>query len=115
MGAEGHYFEVQVDRVRQGEDDGLVVGVTTTKPKDLRRLVPDLPFVASEVPSSWCIGFTGMAHSTVNQNDFVDVDWEPQYLRVGDRVGLLVTPKGELCVLENDRPAAWGPDVVPVN
>mmetsp|Transcript_50088 Transcript_50088/g.141159 ORF Transcript_50088/g.141159 Transcript_50088/m.141159 type:complete len:476 (+) Transcript_50088:67-1494(+) len=51
------YFEVRVDKVRQGCPDGLVVGVTSKQPP----IVKDAePFgCADEVPGSWSFGYDG--------------------------------------------------------
>lgn len=114
---EGYYFELMVDAVRADQIDGLVVGVTTTRPKDLAVLVPGLPEVADAVPSSWCLGFCGLAHCSCEEHrgDFGDIDWRPQHLKIGDHVGVLVTPEGRLCVFENHTLVARSPQPVPTD
>lgn len=111
---DGFYFEVRVDSVTTGEEDGLAVGVTTTSPEELIRKMPNLPEVAASVPNSWVVGLTGVAHCSVGDKDgnFVDLSWSPQNLKEGDRVGLLVTHERKLCVVENGRDVVWGPHKV---
>lgn len=107
---DGHYFEVEVLRVREGHEDGLAVGVTTTKPRDLFHLAGGPPAYAFQVPDSWCIGFVGMFHCSDMQDEFEHVEWHPHLLQVGDSVGCMVTRSGRLCVLVNHKPVAWSPE-----
>eukprot|EP00746_Dinoflagellata_sp_MGD_P157152 gnl/MRDRNA2_/MRDRNA2_86120_c0_seq5.p1 gnl/MRDRNA2_/MRDRNA2_86120_c0~~gnl/MRDRNA2_/MRDRNA2_86120_c0_seq5.p1 ORF type:complete len:447 (+),score=87.03 gnl/MRDRNA2_/MRDRNA2_86120_c0_seq5:196-1341(+) len=116
---EGLYFEVQVKRVINKHDDGLTIGVTTTSPKDLEAFLPELPEVAAAVTTNWVVGFTGMAHCSIGEwqscphdGNFVDVDWKPQDLKIGDRVGVFVTYEGLLIVVENGYPVAICPQPV---
>jgi len=103
----GYYFEIEIDRVREGEEDGLGIGVTTTKPKDIRKAIPDLPEFGIQVPHSWCIGFTGFGHHNHGDiQDFDEVEWDPTDLHVGDRVGCLVTFEGKLLILIHNQIAA---------
>ena len=87
----GVYFEVQLQKVRVGEDDGLTLGVATGLPGAL----PDPPFeTADDVPNAFCFGFDGKAVFP-DRDDAIVLDWNPKDLQVNDRVGFLVTPQGE--------------------
>jgi hypothetical protein len=79
---DGRYFEVTVDAVRDGPDDGLVVGVTTAYPKEIFDL-------AQQVPESWTFGYDGSAQMD-GEDDMRPIEWQPKQLKTGDRVGLSV-------------------------
>jgi len=78
LSSEGHYFEVQVptlfytpgrpDRPRSIEPrtrtEGLILGLTKTKPSDIGPNVQ----VASAVPMSWCISTNGVFYRTELQD-----------------------------------------------
>lgn len=93
---QGKYFEVQVDEQTAGMDDGLVVGVTAADPG----VMQDTFEVAESVPSSWSLGYDGSAHVD-GQDEMMSINWKPQDLRAGDRVGLLINQRGEANVYKN--------------
>eukprot|EP00929_Paragymnodinium_shiwhaense_P096985 TRINITY_DN58754_c0_g1_i1.p1 TRINITY_DN58754_c0_g1~~TRINITY_DN58754_c0_g1_i1.p1 ORF type:complete len:832 (-),score=187.85 TRINITY_DN58754_c0_g1_i1:212-2707(-) len=105
---DGAYFEVRILETRSGDQmDGLVVGVTTSPPQAIKTM----PRVADEVPHSWSLGYDGMAY--LDGMGTVDIDWDPARLQRDDRVGLLVTPRGDLLVMVNDKLKAHVPANVP--
>eukprot|EP00746_Dinoflagellata_sp_MGD_P142781 gnl/MRDRNA2_/MRDRNA2_75707_c0_seq2.p1 gnl/MRDRNA2_/MRDRNA2_75707_c0~~gnl/MRDRNA2_/MRDRNA2_75707_c0_seq2.p1 ORF type:complete len:1611 (-),score=393.13 gnl/MRDRNA2_/MRDRNA2_75707_c0_seq2:219-5051(-) len=104
---EGVYFEVRVDEVQTGEDDGMVIGLTTTSPEEFSKL-SEPPEVAALVPSSWVAGFDGIAHCSLpkSQGNFTPIEWKPQDLVAGDHVGILAGQDKEIRVFLNGRIAA---------
>ncbi|CAE7029891.1 neurl4, partial [Symbiodinium sp. CCMP2456] len=90
-------------------EDGLTLGVTTVLPQE----IPE-PFVtADDVPNSYCFGFDGKA-VLPDSDDPIDTGWNPKDVRVGDRVGLLVTPRGEGQVFHNGEAKVTGVLGLPV-
>eukprot|EP00439_Symbiodinium_sp_Y106_P030723 s2626_g3.t1 len=105
----GAYFEVLVQKANLDEEDGLTLGVTTALPQE----IPE-PFVtADDVPNSYCFGFDGKA-VLPDSDDPIDTGWNPKDVRVGDRVGLLVTPQGEGQVFRNGEAKVSGVLGLPV-
>ncbi|CAE7428952.1 neurl4 [Symbiodinium sp. CCMP2592] len=104
----GFYFEVRIDAVTTGMPDGLAIGVTTDAPDELR----EVPEILDALKQVWLIGFDGVMY---DGDDFIDVDWHPADLRLGDRVGVLVTPAGLLKVYVNGKWRVDGPSNVDVS
>ncbi|CAE7948440.1 NEURL4 [Symbiodinium sp. KB8] len=88
--------------------DGLAIGVTTDVPDELR----EVPEILDALKQVWLIGFDGVMY---DGDDFIDVDWHPADLRLGDRVGVLVTPAGLLKVYVNGKWRVDGPSNVDVS
>lgn len=83
----GLYFEVVIDQVLEGWMGGLALGVTHTVPGQVQRL----PDKAWRVPESFIVGYSGSAYlGSVEQR----VSFQPDTLKVGQRVGLLITGDG---------------------
>jgi len=96
------YFEVTMENVRTGNDDGLVLGVTTI-PWNPKWNPNSQNFeVADGVKGGYSIGYYG-AFRTPRQDvtDLPGSTWNPNTLRVKDKIGLLVTTAGEAHVLVN--------------
>jgi len=85
----GQYFEVRVEMARAGDDDGLVIGVTTFDPLTAKEIYE----VANMVPDSWSLGYDGSAQID-DEEDMRDISWQPNLLKKGDTVGLLVRSDG---------------------
>jgi len=112
------YFEVCLEVVYEGEQDGLTLGVTTRLPQ-----VPALsgcrpceacPGCADDVDLSWSLGYDGRAHIH-GASDLVLTCWNPKDLQIGDRVGFLVAGDGAACVLVNDARVVNLPGLVPAH
>ncbi|CAE7452378.1 neurl4, partial [Symbiodinium sp. CCMP2456] len=101
------YFEVTVEEVRQGNDDGLVLGVASKKPASMDEIL-----MGCDVKDSWSLGYNGCAFSP-DQEDETQIRWTPASLKKGDRAGLLVRGDGTLVVLVNGAPVCRGPRQVP--
>eukprot|EP00439_Symbiodinium_sp_Y106_P060248 s3364_g8.t2 len=82
------FFEVCVDAVREGLEDGVAIGVTTCSPQ----------MVSEEIDPCWLLGFDGMEWDGA-QLLWGPAPWSPKALQVGDRLGVIVTMAGELQVL----------------
>jgi len=80
----GFYFEVEIKRAADGWIGGLGIGVTHTAPQQFQRL----PEKAWKVPSTFIVGYSGVAYLNGTEHP---VHWRPDTLKVGQRVGLLVT------------------------
>jgi hypothetical protein len=78
----GSYFEVRVEEVASGAQDGLALGVTTKYPGEVFE-------VAQEVPDSWSFGYDGSAQLN-DEDDMRTISWHPQNLKKADRVGFSV-------------------------
>merc|ERR1719158_554718 len=91
----GWYFELRINEVVAGWVGGLGIGITLTRPGSL----PCLPDRAWRVPNSWIAGYWGRMFGNGQQHL---IDWKPQDLKAGDRVGYLVNLKGECIVYVND-------------
>jgi len=108
--SDGFYYEVMVREVRDGFPDGLVVGVTTTNPAE----VTEIPETVERIQNSWTIGYDGQMWDPA-QDAMQTVDWDPSALKIGDRVGVLVTrTHGEMLVFLNGEPQVSGPRGIPV-
>mmetsp|Transcript_41724 Transcript_41724/g.78023 ORF Transcript_41724/g.78023 Transcript_41724/m.78023 type:complete len:473 (-) Transcript_41724:158-1576(-) len=105
---EGAYFEVQIRALRSGEEDAIAIGVTPALPSPY----DDPVEIAEAVPRSWSMGYDGRAHIDGNAN-MIPIPWDGRHLRVDDRVGILVTSRGEAWILENGEPKASLPARVP--
>merc|ERR1719230_1272996 len=90
----GWYFELCVNEVVSGWVGGLGLGVTLTKPSSLS-VLPDR---AWRIPRAWMAGYWGRMFTDGQQHL---IDWKPQDLRINDKVGFLVTTKGECRVYVN--------------
>jgi len=104
----GAYFEVEIRAVRDDQDDGIVVGVTTSLPEASNEPVD----VAADVPSSWSMGYDGNAHID-GKKKMIPIAWSGIKLRVRDRVGFLVTRQGDAWIVENGVPKTSLPERVP--
>jgi len=80
---------VRVEMARAGDDDGLVIGVTTFDPLTAIEIYE----VANMVPDSWSLGYDGSAQID-DEEDMRDISWQPNLLKKGDTVGLLVRSDG---------------------
>jgi len=92
--AEGRYFEVEVCQTVDGWMGGLGIGVTHTNPSDLRD--QRLPDKAWRVPRSFMLGYSGNKYLNGKESN---IDWQPEKLRVGQRVGLLISSSHDLSVM----------------
>lgn len=102
------YFEVCLEVVWEGEQDGLTIGVTTRLPLEFE----ECPGCADDVDFSWSLGYDGRAHIH-GADDLVLTGWNPKNLQVGDRVGFLLANDGAACVLVNDIRVVNLPGLVP--
>eukprot|EP00913_Durusdinium_trenchii_P005328 g4973.t1 len=98
----GFYFEVKVQEAATGHPDGLAVGVTTENPATLK----EVPEILDGLKQAWLVGFDGIMY---DGHDFTEIDWYPAELRIGDRVGVLITPKGQMQVFVNGKFRLDGP------
>eukprot|EP00929_Paragymnodinium_shiwhaense_P011740 TRINITY_DN11795_c0_g1_i2.p1 TRINITY_DN11795_c0_g1~~TRINITY_DN11795_c0_g1_i2.p1 ORF type:complete len:1567 (+),score=451.44 TRINITY_DN11795_c0_g1_i2:90-4790(+) len=98
--AEGWYFEVTLEERLSGEQDGLVVGVTTADPSTLTDNQLDDMMVADAVPDSWSFGYDGRAKK-MGSEEMLEINWQPSELNPGNSVGLLVTPNGDVIIYQN--------------
>merc|ERR1712107_912589 len=103
----GHrYFEVRIDKMKNKEDkDGLALGLTMVLPQSWEAQAQ----MGIDVPLSWSVGYEGLMCISGHE-DMPHVDWHPCTLSPDDRVGLLVTDDGEVCVIENDMPVVKMPN-----
>lgn len=85
----GLYFEVEVCQTVEGWLGGLGIGVTHTAPSQLRD--QRLPDKAWRLPGTFILGYSGVRSLDGAE---APIDWQPDTLRVGQRVGLLVTGDG---------------------
>merc|ERR1719215_2179807 len=106
--ADGWYFEIRVETTQTDRNDGLVIGVTTSFPRSRRKAKFE---VADEVPNSWSFGYSGQAKAP--NRDLIPIPWNPATLKVGDTVGLFVSPEGDLELLVNKAFLLTGPVKVP--
>lgn len=104
----GHYFEVKIEEATTGMPDGLAIGVTTVNPTTLKHV----PEILDGLGQAWLVGFDGIMYDA---NDFSEVDWYPSELRIGDRVGVLVTPEGQLQIFVNGKWRLDGPKNVDIS
>ncbi|CAK9034337.1 unnamed protein product [Durusdinium trenchii] len=102
------YFEVVVQELRQGKEDGLVLGVASKKPGSMDEIL-----MGCDVKDAWSIGYNGCAFSPDLEEE-LPVKWSPVNLQRGDCAGLLVKGDGSLIVLINGVPVCKGPKQVPV-
>mmetsp|Transcript_34230 Transcript_34230/g.97905 ORF Transcript_34230/g.97905 Transcript_34230/m.97905 type:complete len:192 (-) Transcript_34230:203-778(-) len=84
----GLFFEVTVQSVVDGWLGGLAVGVTHTAPASMQQRMPDK---ACNIPRTFIIGYSGSAHLNGVE---ARCQWQPDRLREGQRVGVLVTGDG---------------------
>lgn len=106
------YFEVVVEGVKNDDDDGLTVGVTTQLPSPFYN--DDYPGCADDVLNCYCVGFDGRA-KVEGCGDLLPVGWNPMNLAMGDRVGFYIAPDGAACVLVNGKRVANVPAMVPID
>eukprot|EP00930_Biecheleria_cincta_P024181 TRINITY_DN17339_c0_g1_i1.p1 TRINITY_DN17339_c0_g1~~TRINITY_DN17339_c0_g1_i1.p1 ORF type:complete len:757 (+),score=136.40 TRINITY_DN17339_c0_g1_i1:76-2271(+) len=85
----GLYFEVEVCQTVEGWLGGLGIGVTHTAPSQQRD--HRLPDKAWRLPGTFILGYSGVRYLDGSE---APIDWQPDTLRVGQRVGLLVTGDG---------------------
>eukprot|EP00971_Amphidinium_carterae_P217081 4309407-Amphidinium_carterae.1 len=91
-------IEVCLTETRQGEADGLTLGVTTALPNPGE----SHPDTADDILESWSIGFDGCAHVD-GVDEMLAVSWNPADLRNGDTVGFVVLSSGEAYVRVNGK------------
>merc|ERR1712046_340785 len=85
---------VRMETVKLGEEDGLVIGITSINPSTFN----DPFMVAEEVPSSWSFGYDGRMFKLDVEEE---ITWNPAKLAKDDHVGLLLTPTGAAHVYVN--------------
>eukprot|EP00928_Gymnodinium_smaydae_P099482 TRINITY_DN9508_c0_g1_i2.p1 TRINITY_DN9508_c0_g1~~TRINITY_DN9508_c0_g1_i2.p1 ORF type:complete len:238 (+),score=40.02 TRINITY_DN9508_c0_g1_i2:537-1250(+) len=102
------YFEVQIDKVRTGHQDGLAIGVTSMPPKS----ADEIPVMSCDLPASWSYGYDGSA-SVDGCPDMLPISWNPKHLRAGEKVGLLIAANGELELFLNRSSVAKLPGSAP--
>lgn len=95
----GWFFEVVIEETVSGWVGGLGIGVTRTAPGQLHR-VPDK---AWRMPGTFIVGYWGCVFLEGKERR---VQWRSDTLRIGSRVGVLVTCDGswDLIVFVNDQP-----------
>eukprot|EP00746_Dinoflagellata_sp_MGD_P018391 gnl/MRDRNA2_/MRDRNA2_142632_c0_seq1.p1 gnl/MRDRNA2_/MRDRNA2_142632_c0~~gnl/MRDRNA2_/MRDRNA2_142632_c0_seq1.p1 ORF type:complete len:826 (+),score=217.77 gnl/MRDRNA2_/MRDRNA2_142632_c0_seq1:2-2479(+) len=94
---EGKYFEVCIESKRPGvTEDGMVIGVTSIAPTDVAQ-VPETADALGDAGNIWVIGYDGQFFD----GEWLDLDWNPATIKVGDYVGLLLTPAGGMEVHVN--------------
>jgi len=85
----GLYFEVEVKQTVDGWLGGLALGFTHTAPQQFQHeRVPDK---AWRVPSTFVVGYSGCIYLDGTERR---TEWQPDVLKVGQRVGLLLTGDG---------------------
>eukprot|EP00929_Paragymnodinium_shiwhaense_P037656 TRINITY_DN20020_c0_g1_i4.p1 TRINITY_DN20020_c0_g1~~TRINITY_DN20020_c0_g1_i4.p1 ORF type:complete len:2497 (+),score=567.91 TRINITY_DN20020_c0_g1_i4:1495-8985(+) len=107
----GWYFEVLLDRIHEGPEDGLVIGVTTLAPQEFEGAMPE---TVDEVEPCWLVGYDGTSWDG-GSNHWAPVLWNPMHLVVGDAIGALVTEKGELRIFVNGTGVCKAPFSVPTD
>lgn len=104
----GYYYCFKIkamDTTRLGcrgaaQGSALAVGVSRLSPAQPRLQGPMCPLYAYEVPGSVVVGYG--AH-VVEEGKWFKSPWDSNTLQVGDKVGVLVTPDGELVIFHNDK------------
>ena len=104
------YFEVELLESMDEFPDGLTIGFTDIKPKD----VEQMPDICDGLPgNTWVAGFDGEFFSSTT-GEFEELGWNPNSLKVGDKMGaLIVYPAGDLIILVNGDVIAEGPTGLP--
>jgi hypothetical protein len=96
------YFEVTIEKVRAGvETGGIVLGLTRS-PWDARWDANAKFEKGEQVTDGWSIGYSGQAKTP--DKGFEKSDWNPNTLRKGDKVGLLICLCGYGRVYVNGQP-----------
>lgn len=90
---QGLYFEVEVRQTVEGWLGGLAVGLTHSAPSHFQD--QRLPDKAWRLPDTFIIGYAGSAYLNGRE---LRVSWKSDALKVGQRVGLLLSDKSDLCV-----------------
>mmetsp|Transcript_118505 Transcript_118505/g.329397 ORF Transcript_118505/g.329397 Transcript_118505/m.329397 type:complete len:198 (+) Transcript_118505:3-596(+) len=85
--ARGLYFEVQVRQTVDGWLGGMGIGVTHTPPGQL----PRLPDKAVGLAETFVAGYSGCVFLNGSEKR---TQWQPETLKIGQRVGLLITGDG---------------------
>jgi len=85
--ARGLYFEVELRQTVDGWLGGLGIGVTHTPPGRIGRL----PDKAWRIPETFIVGYSGSLYLNGGETK---VEWQPDTLKAGQRIGLLVTGDG---------------------
>eukprot|EP00746_Dinoflagellata_sp_MGD_P017126 gnl/MRDRNA2_/MRDRNA2_139094_c0_seq1.p1 gnl/MRDRNA2_/MRDRNA2_139094_c0~~gnl/MRDRNA2_/MRDRNA2_139094_c0_seq1.p1 ORF type:complete len:830 (+),score=182.15 gnl/MRDRNA2_/MRDRNA2_139094_c0_seq1:30-2492(+) len=105
--AAGHYFEVEIEMTSNKEEpDGLCLGYTLLKPQEVAE--GEAPQTADMLDNTWVIGYDGQAWDGIKK-EWMEVDWNPSIVNVGDHVGALITPQGEFQIFVNGQLRARGP------
>jgi len=85
--ARGLYFEIKVRQTVDGWLGGLGIGVTHTPPGTL----PKLPDKALALPETFIAGYSGSVYLNGTEQR---TSWQPENLKIGQHVGLLITGDG---------------------
>lgn len=85
----GLYFELEVCQTVEGWLGGLGIGVTHTDPSQLKE--HRLPDKAWRFPGTFVVGYSGARYLNGANSP---ADWQPDALKVGQRVGLLMSGDG---------------------
>mmetsp|Transcript_43248 Transcript_43248/g.69138 ORF Transcript_43248/g.69138 Transcript_43248/m.69138 type:complete len:922 (-) Transcript_43248:148-2913(-) len=104
----GCYFEVVVRETVNGWVGGLGLGVTRVSPAEMKRM----PDKAWRIPSTFIVGYWGCLFLDGREKR---TRWKADTLKVGSRVGLLVTGdgRGDLIVFVDGEPVVRADDVLP--
>lgn len=104
----GHYFEVIVRETVNGWVGGLGLGITRVTPTELKRM----PDKAWRIPNTFIVGYWGCLFLDGREKR---TRWKADTLKVGSRVGLLVTGdgRGDLVVFVDGEPVVKADDVLP--
>ncbi len=90
LGPLGFYFAVEVRSVVNGWVGGLGLGVTQTDPEKELKRIPDKPM---RMPNTFVAGYWGRIFCVGRE---YRTKWKADDLKPGQRVGLLVTLRGEV-------------------
>jgi hypothetical protein len=107
---QGYYFEVVVKETVCGWVGGLGLGVTRMCPEEMKRM----PDKAWRIPSTFIVGYWGCLFLDGREKR---TRWKADTLKVGSRVGLLVTGdgRGDLIVFVDGEAVVRADDVLPTS
>ena len=107
-------FEVRVEEIRSTDaPDGLCIGVVLDSPEQVARM-KEPPETLDMFQKAWVVGYDGQSFNGATQ-EWIDIDWQPKCLKLGDIVGARVTKGGQLDIYINNVFTVSGPKGIPVH
>lgn len=105
----GYYFAFKIHAVdtsrlpargsKGGQGSALAIGISRLSPAEPRLQGSMCPLYGYEVPGAVVVGYG--AH-LIDEAKWYTTPWDSNALQIGDKVGALVTPEGDLVVFHND-------------